>query len=229
MGNDGLCFGERIDFCTQIIMLLQEQKNIRQSQTLIEWVITQYGKDPFLILVACLLSLRARDSQVQKIFPSIVASVRTPQLVVQIPLSQVETLLYSLGFYKAKSKVLVSVSQALQDSFYSQVPRTIEELLSIKGIGRKTANIVLQYAYDIPTIAVDVHVHRVANRIGMVCTQRVEQTEIALMRCIDKKWWHMVNRCLVLWGQQVCLPRAPRCVVCALKPYCRYYKNKLKK
>jgi endonuclease-3 len=206
-----------------VIKLLQEQKNIQQSKTLIEWVVDTYGKDPFLILVACLLSLRARDSQVQKIFPGIVSYIRTPQLAIQTPVLQLETLLYSLGFYKAKSKTVRSVSRELIDFFDSQVPCTLEELVSIKGIGRKTANIVLQYAFGVPTVAVDVHAHRVSNRIGMVCSTTVEQTEVALMSCVDKKWWHVVNRCLVLWGQQICLPRSPHCSLCALKKYCCYY------
>ena len=223
--KDKKCACRNTYSCNAIITLLNAQKNIQNSQTLIEWVIEQYGRQPFLILVACLLSLRARDSQVQKQFPMLVDHIRTPGMVIHTPINALENLLYSVGFYKIKSRTLLSVSQELINRYASQVPDTLDELLSITGIGRKTANIVLYYAFGVPTIAVDVHVHRVSNRLGIVCTQKPEESEAALMSCVEKKWWHLVNRSFVLWGQQICVPRSPHCSLCALKKYCCYYKN----
>jgi len=226
--KDKKCACRNIYSCNAIITLLNAQKNIQNSQTLIEWVIEQYGRQPFLILVACLLSLRARDSQVQKYFPNFIELVRTPEQIIKTPIHTLEKFFYSLGFYKSKSRTLLSLSQELISRYDSQVPDTLDALLSIKGIGRKTANIVLHYAFGVPTIAVDVHVHRVSNRLGIVCTQKPEETEVALIACVDQMLWADVNRSFVLWGQQICLPRDPRCSLCVLRKYCCYYRAQLR-
>ena len=187
-----------------------------------QWVINTYGRQPFLLLVACLLSLRARDRMVQKIIPALFERVRTPQDMCALSLQETEKIIRSIGFYVRKAQQLHDVAQALLDSFDGRVPQTMDEMLSIKGIGRKTANLVLWYAYGIAGIAVDVHVHRISNRLGLVHTKTPEQTEQALMQCLPKKLWPEVNRLFVLWGQRVCLPRKPLCDSCPLLRDCEH-------
>ena len=178
-----------------------------------------FGRDPFLLLISCLLSLRARDTVTYPISKELFQRARTPEELLRIPQKDLEKLLYSLGFYKTKARRIKEVAQELISRFGGKVPRTQEELLSIKGVGRKTANLVLAAAFDIPAICVDTHVHRLANRWGWVKTKNTEQTEQELMKLVPKKYWNELNTSLVLWGQNACKPRSksPCCTLCTVK------------
>lgn len=180
----------------------------------------EFGRDPFLILVSCLLSLRAKDTMSVPVSRALFQRVRTPQGLVAMPRIELEQIIHSIGFYHNKAKTLQEVSQELIDRFGGQVPRTEVELLSLKGVGRKTANLVLGEAFGVPAICVDIHVHRISNRLGLVKTKTPEQTEEVLKHVIPQQYWIEVNRLLVMWGQQICVPVAPRCSRCALEPLC---------
>ncbi len=161
-----------------------------------------YHKDPFLILISCLLSLRAKDSVTLPISQKLFSKVLTPQDLLKIPVLELEKIIYPIGFYHQKARTLREVSQDLINRFNGKVPNNEQDLLSIKGVGRKTANLVLGIAFDIPAICVDTHVHRLANQLGLVVTKTPEQTEEALKKIIPKKDWIELNKLLVMWGQQ---------------------------
>lgn len=186
-----------------------------------ESIIELYGKDPFLILTSCLLSLRAKDSMTIHVCRDLFAKVRTPQAIIEMPLEQLEKILFRIGFYKSKALTLKDVSRVLTERFGGTVPNTMEELLSIKGVGRKTANLVMGLAFDEPAICVDIHVHRISNRLGLVKTKTPDETEIALKKILPKHYWTEWNRLLVMWGQNVCTPISPFCSSCIIRPYCK--------
>ncbi len=174
-------------------------------------IVRDYGKDPYLILVSCLLSLRARDVITYPVSQELFSYARTPEEMVRLPLSTIAQIIKPIGFYQRKAQILHEVSQELLQRFNGMVPHTQQELLSIKHIGRKTANLVVSCAFDIPAICVDAHVHRIANHLGLVRTTTPEQTEHALERIVPKKFWSRVNYLLVVWGQNVCKPHGKRC------------------
>lgn len=185
-----------------------------------ELISKEYGKDPYLILISCLLSLRARDVVTYPVSKNLFRYVRTPQQMLEIPNEKLTNLIHSIGFYNRKAAILKDVSRQLIERFSGQVPHTEAELLSLKGVGRKTANLVLSVAFDTPAICVDVHVHRLSNRLGIVTTKTPEQTEAALKKIVPKERWSDINRLLVQWGQNVCLPVLPKCSQCVLAPIC---------
>ena len=188
--------------------------------TMSEVIVKEYKKDSFLILISCLLSLRNKDSSTLPISKKLFSIAKTPSQILSLPISKLENLIFSIGFYKHKSKVLHSVSQEILDRFGGKVPKTRQELLSIKGIGPKTANLVLSMAFDIPAICVDVHVHRISNRLGLIKTKTPEETEKALMKILPKENWIEWNKLLVLWGQNLCLPVSPLCSKCPIYNLC---------
>jgi endonuclease-3 len=164
----------------------------------------EYRADPFLILISCLLSLRTRDIISYAVSKKLFAIASTPQALIALPLSQLESIIYPTGFYHKKAETLQSVSHALLDRFNGKVPKTSEELLSLPGVGRKTANLVLAEAFDIPAICVDTHVHRLANTLGLVSTKTPEATERELEKIIPKSRWIQAHRLLVMCGQNNC-------------------------
>ena len=184
-------------------------------------VIAEFGNDPFLILISCLLSLRAKDLATIPICSVLFKRVKTPQEFLNAPLPELEKIIYRIGFYKQKAKTLHAVSRELLERFDGKVPRTEEELLTLPGVGRKTANLVLGIAYGIPAICVDIHVHRISNRLGLVKTKTPQETEEALMKILPKDLWIEYNKLIVMWGQNVCVPVSPFCSRCDVREYCK--------
>lgn len=180
----------------------------------------KYGRDPFLIFISCLLSLRARDPVTYQVSQKLFARVRTPQELVLLDRSELEKLFYPLGFYRKKAQTVTDACHILLERFQGKVPATEEELLSIKGVGRKTANLVLGEAFGIPAICVDTHVHRLANRLGWVETKDPTATEYALRALVPRDYWISLNHLLVMWGQNICVPISPFCSRCIVRPYC---------
>ncbi len=170
-------------------------------KTMTESVIDIYGCDPFLVLMSCLLSLRTRDIITFEVSQKLFKIAKTPQELSAIPIEQLESIVYKTGFYKKKAQVLHYVSQELLKKFNGQVPNNQKDLMAIKGIGIKTANLVLCMAFSIPAICVDTHVHRIANQLGWVHTKRPEQTEQELKKIIPQELWCEINTLLVKWGQ----------------------------
>jgi endonuclease-3 len=203
----------------EIITVLQKHTKAF-APTLTDQIIVEFGKDPFLILISCLLSLRAKDTTTIHVCRALFAQVRTPKELVELPRPVLEKIIYKTGFYKKKAKVLQQVSQSLIDNFKGKVPRDAKTLLSITGIGPKTAALVMSVAYGKPAICVDTHVHRISNRLGLVKTRTVEQTDEALQKVLPRKYWGVWNGLLVLWGQNVCAPLSPKCSLCSIRQWC---------
>ncbi len=166
-------------------------------------IVQEYHNDPFLILVSCLLSLRAKDTKTLPVSRKLFSVAKTPKDFVNLPLSHLEKLIYSIGFYKQKARTIKSVSEEILTRFNGRVPRTRDELLSINGIGPKTASLVLGMAFDVPAICVDVHVHRLSNALGIVHTKNPVQTEEELERILPQKYWIEYNHLLVKLGQNL--------------------------
>lgn len=211
--------GYQVGHIAEIIELL-EKNTVAMGRPAIAQIIDEFGKDPFLILICCLLSLRARDVEVIPVCRALFAIAKTPQQLVAIEPAHLEKMIHSLGFYRSKTATIRAVSLELINRFNGKVPSSEQDLLSIKGIGRKTANAVLGYAFDVPAICVDTHVHRIANRLGWVQTKTPEQTEQRLKRLVPKKFWIKINALFVMWGQNICISSSPICSRCVLAPLC---------
>lgn len=203
----------------QIIKILrQATKNMVPPMS--ETIKLEYGNDPFLMLISCLLSLRSRDVITLVVSRDLFAVAQTPQELLALPTPQLEKIIYKTGFYKRKAEQLKHVSAVLIEQYNAQVPATKEELMSIKGIGSKTANLVLGQAFNIPAICVDTHVHRISNRLGLVITKTPQQTELELEKILPKEYWIEWNRLMVMWGQNICVPISPFCSRCAIADIC---------
>ncbi|MCK4651117.1 endonuclease III [Candidatus Babeliales bacterium] len=202
------------------ILSLLSKETKKFSPTLIETIIQKYGKNPFIILICCLLSLRSKDVVTIPISQNLLKKAKTPQQILKLSLSQIEKIIFKIGFYRNKAKVLHKVSKEILDRFNNKVPANIEQLLKLHGVGRKTANLVMGLAYNIPSICVDIHVHRISNRLGIIKTKTPEQTEIELKKIIPKKYWIIWNGLLVKWGQNICISIKPKCNQCAIEKLC---------
>ena len=179
--------------------------------------------DPFKILIGTILSARSRDENTTKVVNRLFATCRTPEELANADLEDIKKIIHSIGFYNVKAARIKEVAGQIVEKFAGKVPSDIDKLLELPGVGRKTANCVLVYAFDKPAIPVDIHVHRISNRLGIVDTKTPEQTEEALGRAVDKKLWTRVNDTFVMYGQNICLPVKPNCRVCDLKGECRHY------
>jgi endonuclease III len=177
--------------------------------------------DSFKILISCLLSLRARDENTKKVSEKLFAIADTPEKIIRIPSSKLEKIIFSSGHYKKKARVIKHVSEELIRNFDSKVPSTKKELLSIKGIGPKTANIVLAFAFGKSVLPIDTHCHRIPNRLGWIQTKTPEQTEKELEEILPKKYWKEFNGIFVLFGRTICQPISPLCSKCPIEKYCR--------
>lgn len=184
-------------------------------------IIREFGKNPFLVLVSCILSLRTKDTVSLPASQRLFIIAKTPEQLLKVPLGSLEHIIYPVGFYRNKSRHLHELSADLLDRFKGIVPSTEVELLTLKGVGRKTANLVLGEGFGIPAICVDTHVHRISNRLGLIKTRTPEETEIALKKILPREQWVEFNRLLVMWGQNVCAPISPRCSKCPLFTECK--------
>lgn len=184
----------------RIIKILQvKTKDMPPTMSII--LSKEYNKDPFVILISCLLSLRSRDIQTLPVSRKLFELVRSPQELLNLPDQKIEEIIYKLGYYRQKTRILKSVCRELIDRFASKVPQSFEDLLSIKGIGPKTANLVMADAYNEPAICVDTHVHRLANLFGLVNTKTPAKTEIELKKIVPQEYWREINQLFVVWGQ----------------------------
>ncbi|NHJ19484.1 MAG: endonuclease III [Candidatus Lokiarchaeota archaeon] len=178
-------------------------------------------QDPFKILISTILSARTRDLNTEEATRTLFAKYDTPELIANAEVEELEKLIFKAGFYKVKAARIKEVSQIINNKYDGIVPDDFEELLSLPGVGAKTANCVLVYAFKIPAIPVDTHVHRIPNRLGWVKTKIPEETEKALKELIPKNQWIRVNRLFVRFGQEVCLPSRPKCDLCPIETLCK--------
>ena len=179
-----------------------------------------FERTPYTILIATLLSLRTKDENTARVCRRLFLIANTPQTMLEIPREELEQIVKPTGMYRKKAGVVHEVSQILIDRFESLVPSSKQELLSIRGVGEKTANIVLNNAFDTPTIAVDTHVHRIPNMLGFIDTKNEKESGKMLCEKVPKEYWKRLNFAIVSFGQTVCLPRNPRCEICPIIPYC---------
>jgi endonuclease-3 len=202
--------------------VLSREKKL-QRMTALRGLQMEEQDDPFKILIGTILSARTRDENTTKVVKKLFTRFSTPDDIASADIDEIKKLIRSIGFYNVKAERIKQVSETIVSKFGGQVPDDMDSLLGLPGVGRKTANCVLVYAFNKPAIPVDVHVHRISNRLGLVDTKTVKQTEIELNQMVDRRLWTRVNNTFVMYGQNICLPVKPNCKVCELKGICKYY------
>jgi len=175
---------------------------------------------PFRVLIACLLSLRTQDTTTAPAAARLFALADTPAAMLGLSPRRIERTIYPVGFYRTKARVILGLCRALLDRFDGAVPDELDDLLTLNGVGRKTANLVVTMGFGKPGICVDTHVHRISNRLGYVRTRTPDETEMALRARLPRRYWIGYNDLLVTFGQNVCAPVSPRCSVCPVRALC---------
>jgi endonuclease-3 len=187
----------------------------------VEKISDEQAEDPFQILIATLLSARTQDATTHAASTRLFRRARTPRTMAKLPVAEIERLIYPVSFYRNKARHVKACCEMLVTRFGGRVPSTMEELVLLPGVGRKTANLVMILGFkSLRNICVDTHVHRISNRLGWVRTGLPDETEQALYRATDARWWPYINLYLVTWGQNVCRPVYPRCRDCAIADDC---------
>jgi endonuclease-3 len=181
---------------------------------------------PLSILIGTILSARTRDENTSAVVKKLFAKYKSARSLAQAKVSDVEKIIKSTGFYHVKAKRIIEVASLVDSKYSGKVPDTLDELLKLPGVGRKTANCVLVYAFEKPAIPVDTHVHRISNRLGIVQTKTPEETELELIEKIPRKYWLKINDTFVMYGQNICKPISPMCDVCKIKKECNFYKTR---
>jgi endonuclease-3 len=184
-------------------------------------VAERYRRDPWAVLVSTILSLRTKDEVTLVCSKRLLEKAPGPGELLALPEEEVARLAYPAGFYRTKAASLKKIAGILIEKYSGAVPADMDALLALPGVGRKTANLVLIEAFDLPGICVDIHVHRISNRTGWVSTKNPEETEMALRKDFPKKYWKGINALLVLYGQNLCRPVSPFCSRCVIKKHCR--------
>ena len=184
------------------------------------------NRDAYKILISTMLSLRTKDSTTRDASMRLFEKAGNPKDMLKLSEEEIAKLIYPVGFYRVKAKNILEVSQTIIDDYNGKVPDEIDELLKLRGVGRKVANLVVTEEFDKYGICVDTHVHRISNRFGYVSTKKPEQTEFALRKKLPKKYWRVYNDTLVIYGQNLCKPINPLCNQCSVSKYCDYFKNK---
>ena len=197
------------------------KREIRQWQEPVVGVVArESARDPFRILISCLLSLRTKDKTTAEASARLFALAHEPATMLALPLKTIEQAIYPVGFYRTKAKSIHAICRRLLDAYGGTVPDSIDELVTLSGVGRKTANLVVTVGYGKPGICVDIHVHRISNRWGYIKTKTPEQSEEALRRKLPKQYWITYNDLLVPFGQNLCQPVSPWCSRCKLTMWC---------
>ena len=202
----------------RIIKILK--KSIKQWKVPIVTQVAEDGRDPFKVLISCILSLRTKDDTTAAASSRLFKITDNPAKMLKIKDRTMEKTIYPVGFYRTKTRNIKSICRILVDKYKSRVPDEIDELLKLKGVGRKTANLVVTLGYNKLGICVDTHVHRISNRLGYISTTTPEKTEFALRKRLPQKHWIIYNDLLVTFGQNLCKPISPVCSICPIYNYC---------
>lgn len=181
-------------------------------------------KNPYLVLICCILSLRTNDKITIGAAKRMLELAKTPLEMTKVSCEKLQKAIYPVGFYQNKASQIIELSKEIAEKYKGEVPDEIDELTKFKGVGRKTANLVLTKGFNKPAICVDVHVHRICNRLGYVKTNKPDDTEMALRKKLPKKYWINFNTYLVTLGQNICKPQNPKCNLCPVANFCRYQK-----
>lgn len=180
---------------------------------------------PFSILIGTILSARTKDESTAKVVRALFARYRNPKQLARARLRDVERIVRPIGFYHVKARRIIEVARIIDSKYGGRVPDDLDSLVALPGVGRKTANCVLVYAFEKPAIPVDIHVHRISNRLGLVDTRDPEETERELMRKVPKRLWMEINDTFVMYGQNICKPVSPMCEVCRIRRGCKHYES----
>jgi len=187
----------------------------------VEKISDEHAEDPFRILIGTMLSARTQDATTHAASTRLFTVAKTPEAMAALPVRRIEKLIFPVGFYRNKARFVRGIAQELMIRFDGRVPATLDELVTLPGVGRKTANLVMILAFQSrENICVDTHVHRISNRLGWVRTRDPEETERALYKAVEARWWPHINRYMVTWGQNICRPIVPRCADCPVRPDC---------
>ena len=204
---------------TDIDEIVQKLKNAKQQKSEFVNLMDSFN-NPYLVLIACILSLRTNDRTTYPATLRMLELAKTPNEMKNVKVKDLAKAIYPVGFYENKAKQIIELSRQIDEDLDGKVPNEIEELCKFKGVGRKTANLVLSRGFNKPAICVDVHVHRIFNRLGYVKTKNPEETEFALREKLPVKYWIDINTLLVTHGQNVCKPIKPNCRDCPIEKYC---------
>ena len=198
------------------------ERAIRQHDLpAVEKIAEESQEDPFEVLISTMLSAQTRDPVTAAASARLFRVARTPRTMATLPAKRIEKLIYPVSFYRHKAKHVKETCRLLVERYSGRVPGTMEELLTLPGVGRKTANLVLILSFrSRRNICVDTHVHRISNRLGWVTTRTPEETEHALYKATNSRWWPFINLYLVTWGQNICRPVYPRCSACLIEEHC---------
>ena len=177
-------------------------------------------KEPFRVLISCLLSLRTKDKVTGEASERLFLLAPSPEKLAALPAKMIEKTIFPVGFYRVKARRIKKISRTIAGEYKGRVPDTIEDLLTLEGVGRKTANLVITLGYNKPGICVDTHVHRIANRWGLIRTKSPKQTEFALREILPHRYWKQLNSILVSFGQGICRPVSPLCSQCTIRSSC---------
>ena len=202
----------------EIIRLLEKELENRELPVVSQLAHERY--DPFAILISTLLSLRTKDEVTAAATQRLLALASTPEGMLRLSSDEIRRAIYPVGFYRTKAETILRVCRELIDRFHARVPNTLDALLSLKGVGRKTANLVISLGFGGAGLCVDTHVHRISNRLGYVRTKSPEETEFALRAKLPPKYWSRVNTLLVAFGRNTCRPVSPLCSTCPIAAYC---------
>lgn len=202
-----------------IDQIVQKLKNAKQPRSEFVDLMDSFN-DPYLVLIACILSLRTNDKTTYPATLRMLELARTPGEMKGVNVKDLAKAIYPVGFYENKAKQIIELSRQIDEELGGRCPDEIEDLIKFNGVGRKTANLVLSRGFNKPAICVDVHVHRIFNRLGYVKTKTPEETEFALRAKLPVKYWIDINTLLVTHGQNVCFPRKPNCLECPIAEYC---------
>ena len=204
----------------RIIKIVEELNNVFEIRVFLD-------HDPYRVLVRTILSQRTRDENTDQATNNLFSKYNDIYEVVEAPTDDVQELIKPAGFYRVKAGRIQEVSQILIDEYGGEVPDTLEELVKLPGVGRKTANCVLVFAFELPAIPVDTHVHRISNRMGLVNTKTPDETEIELSKIAPKDLWIKLNDLMVQFGQNICKPIGPQCEICPCTDICDYFNGNI--
>ena len=204
-----------------ILRLLKKELEKYKMPFVSQWA--EVIRDPFTTLISCILSLRTKDNVTAKASLRLLRKYNTPKKILKLTNKQIEKLIYPVGFYKTKAKRIREICKVLIEKYNSKVPDNFDKLMELKGVGRKTANIVMTYGYfKNDYLPIDTHCHRIPNRLGWLKTKTPEQTEFALRKILPKKYWYDFNELFVQFGQNICKPVRPLCFRCPIEKFCKY-------
>jgi endonuclease-3 len=202
----------------KVVGILKEKTFIWKNPASKE--IAEVTRDPFRVLISCLISSRTKDATTTKATEGLFTLGSSAQELALLSVDDIEKAIYPAGFYRVKARMIKEVCHTLREKYQGKVPRELEELLKLKGVGRKTANLVITLGFNKPGICVDTHVHRISNRLGYVKTNNPSETERALREKLPKDYWIIFNSLIVPLGQNICTPISPKCSICPVEPYC---------